>query len=157
MARRAPSSKQSGFTLLELTVSLAVAVILTSVAVPVVSKVMLSYRMRSSVAAMTGAINATRYKAIYQGYPFAVTFSKTDGTYQLSSKTPGSSSFSNVGSAVPYQAAGMGLDQDNTLTFSPSGLVTSSVGSPITLKLSYQNKTDTITVSTYGNVSVKEQ
>jgi Tfp pilus assembly protein FimT len=106
---------------------------------------------------MTGAINATRYRAIYQGYSFAVTFSKTNGTYQLSSKTPGSSSFSNVGSAVPFQAAGMSLDQDNTLTFSPSGLVTSSAGSPITLKLSYQNKTDTVTVSTYGNVSVKEQ
>ena len=157
MRRRAPSSKQFGFTLLELTLSLAVAVILTSVAVPVVSRVMLSYRMRSSVAAVTGAINATRYRAIYQGYPSAVTFSKTDGTYQLSSKAPGASSFSNVGSAVPFQAAGMSLDQDNTLTFSPSGLVTSSVGSPITLKLSYQNKTDTITVSTYGNVSVSEQ
>jgi Tfp pilus assembly protein FimT len=137
--------------------SMAVAVILTSIAVPVVSRVMLSYRLRSSVAMVSGAINTTRYRAIYQGYPFAVTFSKGNGTYQLSSKPPGASSFSNVGDAVPFQAAGMSLDQDNTLAFSPSGLVTSSVGSPITVKLSYQGKTDTITVSTYGNVSVKEQ
>ena len=157
MRRRAPSSKQSGFTLLELTVSLAVAVILTSIAVPVVNQAMSSYRMRSSVSAVSGAINATRYKAIYQGYPYAVTFSKASGTYQLSSKAPGATSFSNVGGAVPFQAAGMSLDQDNTLTFSPSGLVTSSAGSPIILRLTYQTKTDTITVSTYGNVSVKEQ
>lgn len=157
MRRNTPLPKQLGFSLLELTVSVAIAVILTSVAVPMISKVMTSYRMRNSVAAVSGAINTTRYKAIYQGYPFAVTFSKDTGSYQISSKGPGASSFVSVGNSVPFQAAGMNLDQDNTLTFSPSGLVTSSAGSPIALKLTYQGKTDTISVSTYGNVSVKEQ
>lgn len=136
---------------------MVVAVTLTTIAIPLISTVQAQYRMRSAVNSVTGAINTTRYKAIYQGYPFAVTFSKTSGTYQLASKVPPATSFSNVGTAVPFQVSGMSLDQDNTLTFSPSGLVNSSVGSPITVTLTYKGKTDTITVSSYGNVKVTEQ
>jgi len=150
-------ARASGFTLIELVASITVAAVLTSIAVPVVNHVMTGYRMRAAVSSVTGAISTARYRAIYQGYPFAVTFSKADGTYQLSSKVPSASSFSNVGGAVPFQVAGLALDQDNTLTFSPSGVVSSSAGSPITVKLSYQGKTDTITVSSYGNIKVTEE
>jgi Tfp pilus assembly protein FimT len=137
--------------------SMVVATILTAIAVPVVNNVLASYRMRSSVAMITGAINSTRYKAIYQGYPFAIKFTQANGNYQLSSKIPPATTFSNVGGAVPFQVSDMSIDQDNTLTFSPSGVVNSSVGSPIALKVSYLGKTDTITVSSYGNITVTEQ
>jgi type IV fimbrial biogenesis protein FimT len=147
---------QRGFTVLELIISMVVAVILTTISVPLISNVQAQYRMRSAVSSVTGAISSTRYRAIYQGYPFAVAFSKTNGTYQLSSKVPTATSFSNVGNAVPFQAAGMSIDQDNTFTFSPSGVVTSSVGA-LEVDLSYKGKTSKITVSSYGNVKVTEQ
>jgi len=131
--------------------------VLTAASVPVVSNVMAGYRLRSAVTNITAAINTTRYKAIYSGYPFAVTFSKSAGTYQVSSKIPPATSFSDVGNPIPFKTADMSLDQDNTLTFSPSGMVSSSVGSPITVKLTYKSKTDTITVSAYGQTKVKEQ
>lgn len=156
MRPRLANKNQRGFTLIELLMSMVVAVILTAIAIPLVNGLLAQYRMRSSVSSITGVINSTRYKAIYQGYPYAVTFSKANGTYQLSSKVPPATSFSNVGGAVPFQLADMSIDQDNTFTFSPSGVVNSSVGA-LQVKLSYKGKTDTITVSSYGNIKVTEQ
>jgi len=134
-----------------------VAMVLTAASVPIVSNVMAGYRLRSSITNITAAINTTRYKAIYSGYPFAVTFSKSAGTYQVLSKVPPATSFSSVGTPIPFQTAEMSIDQDNTLTFSPSGMISSSVGSPITVKLTYKGKTNTITVSAYGQIKVNEQ
>lgn len=136
--------------------SMVVAVILTAIAVPLVNGLLVQYRMRSSVSTITGIINSTRYKAIYQGFPHAVAFSKANGTYQLSSKVPPATTYSNVGSAVPFELSDMSIDQDNTFTFSPSGVVNSNVGA-LQVKLTYRGKTDTITVSSYGNIKVTEQ
>jgi Tfp pilus assembly protein FimT len=151
------SNRAGGFTLIELVISVAVTVVLTTISVPIVSHVLQGYRLRAAVSNVSGAISATRYRAIYQGYPFALTLDKANATYQLSSKAPSATSFSDVGSAIPFQTAGISLDQDNTLTFSPSGVVSASAGSPITVKLTYQGKTETITVSSYGNIKVTEE
>jgi prepilin-type N-terminal cleavage/methylation domain-containing protein len=153
---RSEVTQQRGFTLIELLVSLVVAVVLTAIAIPLVGSLLVQYRMRSSASMVSGVISSTRYKAIYQGYPFAVAFSKANGTYQLSSKVPPATSFSNVGDAIPFQVSGMSIDQDNTFIFSPSGVVTSSVGA-LEVNLSYKGKTDKIAVSSYGNVRVTEQ
>jgi len=48
------------------------------------------------------------------------------------------------------------LDADTTLTFSPGGGVTSTTaaGGITTLVVTYQGKTETITVSSYGSIKV---
>ena len=145
-----------GFTLIELVISMVVAVVLTSIAIPLVNNLQSQYRMRAAVSSVSGIISSARYRAIYQGYPSAVAFSQAAGTYQLSEKIPPATTFTNVGTAVPFQVAGMSIDQDNTFTFSPSGVVNSSVGA-LAVKLTYKGKTDTITVSSYGNIKVTEQ
>ena len=152
-ARKRKSSR--GFTLLELLMSMAVGVILTAVSVPMVNSSLVNYRMNSSVTMVSSAINSARYQAIYQGYPFTLTFTKSGGTYQLASQKPPATSFSNVGGAIPFEGGGMALNQDTvTLRFSPGGVVTSSAGDMSDIELTYKGQTRKIAVSTYGKLTV---
>jgi prepilin-type N-terminal cleavage/methylation domain-containing protein len=57
----------AGFSLLELTMTMAVGVILTLVAIPVVKSSVQYFRVRSAVSSVTGAIQSTRYRAIFDG------------------------------------------------------------------------------------------
>jgi hypothetical protein len=45
------------------------------------------------------------------------------------------------------------MNQDTTLQFKPNGSVSATTGA-LTFQLTYQGMTKTITVSTYGNISV---
>jgi Tfp pilus assembly protein FimT len=147
-----------GFTLLELLMGLSVAMIITAVSVPVVTSSIVNYRVNNSVSMLTGAINGARYQAIYQGYPFTLTISKAAGTYQLASKKPPATAFSNVGSAVPFETGGMTLNQDTvTIQFSPSGSVTVTTGTMGTsnpLALSYKGQTRSFALTTYGKLTI---
>ena len=146
-----------GFTLIELVMSVAVAMILTAISVPIVSTAVVNYRMTSSVNAITGVINSTRYRAIYNGYQHTIAFSKTNGTYQLASKIPPATTFSNVGTAIPFQSIGapsMTLNNDVTLQFNPSGIVSATTGSMTNINLTYKGQSRTIQVSPYGSVTV---
>jgi Tfp pilus assembly protein FimT len=127
----------------------------TAIALPQIRATMASYRMSNAVAGITGAIQATRYRAIFQGCPSALAFDKTKNTYQLSSRlTSGScaTSFSNVGGAISFGSTSVVLDQNTSLQFNPGGSV-----SPINNKmiLTYGSLARQIEVSPYGNISVK--
>jgi len=142
-----------GFTLMELLVTVSVGIVLSAMAVPMVRSALANYHLRSAVAAVTGTIQSTRYRAIYQGYPFAVTFSQASSSYQLASDPARSGSFANVGSAVPFGGSSVALGQNTTLQFRPSGQVQATAGTT-TLTLTYAGQTETITVSSYGNINV---
>lgn len=150
-----------GFTLIELVMSVAIVIILTSAAVPVVNSTLINYRINNATGMLTGAINSSRYRAIYNGYPYTMTISKTAGTYQLASMVPPATSFTNVGSAIPYKStndtatADVMLNQDTvTLRFRPSGMVIADTGNMNAITLTYKGKSRTIKVSAYGNVTV---
>lgn len=158
-----------GFSLIELLVAAAIIAIMSTMAVPVIQQTLTSYRLGAGIAAISGAIQTTRYQSISNGYPFRVAFSKTDLTYQVSTcgtaydpstVSPDTCVYSNVGSAVPFgSSSGIQLGADITLQFTPGGRVTVSSGSlPLSVSSiagSGGNKTKTITVSTYGNVKVQ--
>ena len=152
-AVRGRSLRNAGFTLVELTMTVVVAIVLSAMAVPVVRSTMAKYRLSSAVGSVTGAIQSTRYRAIYQGYPFSVSFSQSGSSYQLASDPNKTGTFANVGSATPFASSGVTLGQNTTLQFHPSGLVQATAGST-TLTLSYAGQTETITVSSYGNINV---
>jgi prepilin-type N-terminal cleavage/methylation domain-containing protein len=150
-------SRTSGFTLIEIIITMVIALMMTLIALPLITNVYRSYQVNAAVSAITGAIQGTRYQAISAGYPFQVAFSKANWTYQVQSDPNRVGTFTNVGGAVPLTGASAGivLGQDTTLQFHPGGLVTASVGST-TLTMTCHGKTESIAVSSYGNIKVTD-
>ncbi len=142
-----------GFTLVELSFVLLLGMVMMAISVPIIQSALYGYRLRSAVASATWAIQATRYQAIMKGYPFALAFDSTALTYQVSSQPPGAPGFSNLGSAVPLSGSNVSLSQSTTLQFKPNGIVQATTGQLI-FSIGYQGNTKTITVSSYGDVSV---
>ncbi|HKD83090.1 MAG TPA: GspH/FimT family pseudopilin [Candidatus Angelobacter sp.] len=157
--RSLPSGRQHksvrGFTLIELLVTVAIGIIVAAMAVPTVNYVLSTYRLRAAVSSVTGAIQTTRYQAIQAGYAYQVLFSQTNKTFQVQSDPNRTGTFANVGNAIPLAGTGVPvvLGADTTLQFRPSGLVSATAGST-TITLTYGSKTETITVTSYGNVKV---
>ncbi len=120
-----------------------------------------NYRLTSAVASATWAIQSIRFQALEEGYSvFRLHFKETPSgynpTYQPASEPVGTSSFSNVGSAVPLSGSAVQLNETTVLQFKPNGTVTmTSGGNPVTsFQISYQGLSHTITVTNYGNVKV---
>jgi prepilin-type N-terminal cleavage/methylation domain-containing protein len=78
--------RNSGFSLLELTMTLAVGLILAAMAVPAVRSSIQYFRVRSAVSSITGAIQSTRYRAIFDGC-HNIAFNSTANTFQVASET----------------------------------------------------------------------
>lgn len=150
-----------GFTLIELVLVLAIGIITTVIAIPLVSNIMFAYRLRSAVSSVTGFIQSARYQAISSGYAYQVVFNKAASTIQIQSDPNRIGTYTNLclpaAPSCPIPLSGSGipvaLGADTTLQFRPSGIVTATAGST-TLTLTYRGKTETITVSSYGNVKV---
>lgn len=150
-----------GFSMLELLITVVVAIVGTVIAVPLINNVMGAYRLRSAVSSVTGLIQSARYQAISSGYAYQVVLTKATSTYQVQSDPNRTGTFSNycvpaaASCAVPLSNSGIVavLGADTTLQFRPSGIVTAVAGST-TLTLTYGSKTQTIAVSSYGNIKV---
>jgi prepilin-type N-terminal cleavage/methylation domain-containing protein len=149
-----------GFSLLELSVVVAIIMILAAFSLPWVQSTLTSYHLSSAVVATSGAIQSTRYQAIMSGCPFTISFSATNTSYRvaqevLSGNPPTcASAFTNVGGSIPWATTSdVTLSPSTTLQFSPNGTVTATVGS-LTFNLTNGGTTETITVSGVGNVTV---
>lgn len=153
--RRNAKRRAGGYTLLELLMGLLVAMVMTGIAVPMVRSAVNAYRIRSAVSAVTGAIQSTRYQAISSGYPFQIILNKANATYTIQRFDNATSTYVNTQGPVPLSGSGTPviLDQDVTLQFRPSGLVQATVGTTA-LSLTFDQKTEQILVSSYGNIHV---
>ena len=143
---------QTGFTLFELITVMVIGLMLTLVAVPLINHVYQTFRVNSAISAVTGAIQTTRYQAISNGYPFQVVFSKANSNYQVQRDPNLTGTFASVGNPIPFSTAAV-LGQDTTILCHPGGLVTATVGST-TLTLTANGKTESIAISSYGNIKV---
>lgn len=144
-----------GFTLIEMMMVVVIGLIVAAMSIPTVNNVMNTYRLRAAVSSVTGAIQTTRYQAISSGYAFQIVLNKANTTFQVQSDPGRTGTFANVGNAIPLASSSIAvaLGADTTLQFRPSGLVQATTGST-TLTLTFGGKTETITVSNYGNVKV---
>jgi prepilin-type N-terminal cleavage/methylation domain-containing protein len=152
-----------GFSLLELIFVIVIGLIMTVIAIPLVNNVTSYFRLRGAVSSVTGAIQSTRYQAIFQGCPYQVVFTAATQSYQIQNQCPVGGAFANVCvpatlAACPVPVSGSGtpvtLNADITLTFSPGGKV-SSATSPMQMVITYGGKPpETITVSSYGSINV---
>jgi len=144
-----------GFSMIELMVTLAIILIITAIAVPLVGGAIAQYKMNSAVLSVTGIIQGTRYRAISAGYSYRVAFNSAALTYQIQSDPNSDNTWGNVGNPVPFASSSINpvLNADMTLQFRPNGIVSVVAGAmPMTLTLN--NNTKTITVGTYGNTNV---
>lgn len=145
----------SGFTLLEALMVMAVGTIATAMAIPQFMGAMKNYRLTAAVASATGAIETTRYQAIMHGYPYQLTFNSTSGTFQVASKPSAAVNFSAVGGAIPISGmAEETLSPTTVLQFNSNGTVVAGAGNTLTFTITNGVKTETLTVSGVGNVSV---
>jgi Tfp pilus assembly protein FimT len=152
------NQKTYGFSLLELCIVVAILMILLSASVPTLMSTINSYKLTGATQSITWAIQSSRYQAIMKGYSFQLTVTASNNKYQILSKIPPATSFSNVGIAIPTTSAPVTISPaTTTLQFSPNGSITVVTGNsnPNTIALTYLNKTQTITVTNYGSISVQ--
>lgn len=149
--------RDRGFTLIELVMVVAVGMILAALAVPSVRSSIQYFRVRAAVSSVTGAIQSTRYRAVFDGCSYNITLDKTANTYQIGSTTNSgnacNAAFANVGTAIPFAPSNVVLNNQIVLQFKPSGFVQATTGAT-TFTLTYGSTVKTVTVSSYGNINV---
>jgi Tfp pilus assembly protein FimT len=161
--RRRASSR--GFSTIELVIVVAIGLTMAGMVIPVIQSSVRYFALRSAVSSLTGAIQSTRYQAIFHGCKYQIAFTQATYSYQISAELPlpaaptvCSGAYANVGTAVPLAGANnqVSLNADVTLVFSPGGTVTATKGTLGGIQLTQANRTvpETIQVSTYGKILV---
>ncbi len=152
-----------GFTLLELVAVVAIVGVLTAITIPMMVNSLRQFALRSAVTAVTGAIESTRYQAVFQGCQYQLAFSAANYNYTVASETPAAAgaaclaAFGAAGNAIPLPGKGITLNTNVTLVFHPSGLVQATQGSLNNIVLTQQYlpaAPETIQVSSYGRITV---
>jgi Tfp pilus assembly protein FimT len=137
---------------------------MTVMAIPLVNSTLTNYRIHGAASAVSSSLQSTRYLAIFNGYPFQVVYNSAALTYQVKSDPTRTGTFTAycvpAAASCPIPLAGSGLNvvlnADTTFTFSPGGTTqsTTAAAGVTTMVITYSGKTETITVSSYGNVKV---
>jgi len=96
-----------------MTFVVAIGMVVTTISMPMTKTALKTYHLNAAVSAVTGAIQSTRYQAIMHGYHYNITLNPATQTYQVGSKVPPATAFSNVGTAIPWCPTG-------DVTMSPS-------------------------------------
>jgi len=156
----------AGFTMLEAVLVMLVALVMAAMAIPSARSAIASYELSAAVNSVTGAIQGARYQAIMHGYLYQVDIDGTANTTQVSSEIPPAITYSATAAAVPISAdavaVGVGTPNSSSaghaiLQFKPNGaiVIASGQAAPMTLTVSYNGTTKTVTVSNYGSITVQ--
>ena len=76
----------AGFTLIEVLIVLAIAMVLAGIAIPSFVNAINSYRLNAAASAVRGAIEATRFQAIMKGCSSQLVFTSSTMSYQVYSE-----------------------------------------------------------------------
>src|SRR5512144_834551 len=74
-----------GFTIYELCIVMAVILIMATMSIPIIQSTLAFYDLQGAASAVSGSIQSTRYRAISDGYPYRLTFTKSDKQFQIAS------------------------------------------------------------------------
>ena len=103
---RSVPSRSRGFTMVEIATAVSIVMIVTTISVPMTKTALETYHLNAAVSAVSGAIQGARYQAIMHGYHYNVSFDPASPSYQVASKVPPATAFSNVGTAIPWCTTG---------------------------------------------------
>lgn len=165
-------SGEAGTTLVELIVVLVIVGVLLAVAKPSFMVTFKSMNLSAATSAVTGAIQATRFKSVVAGCQYQLILTQGTTTYQLAWEQPSNASpptcattFTNINSAISWSGTGDGISLQSssvTLQFCPNGTVGLYSTGSTTCTATIPNivlsngtvTTNTIAVSGVGNVKV---
>src|SRR5437870_6708095 len=77
-----------GFSLVELVIVVAIALIVMAIAVPGIRRSLQYYSLRSGTTSLTGAIQSARYNAIFHGCKYQVVFASATKSYTVANQNP---------------------------------------------------------------------
>nr|MBC8362435.1 GspH/FimT family pseudopilin [Candidatus Desulfatibia profunda] len=145
--------QNAGFTVFELLIVIAIAGVLTAIAVPNFLGYQYSYRLKGAISTLRGDLYGTKMLAIKRGVQYKVVFT-ADG-YQIQRGTSSSGTFTLDQTEITRNFADEypGVTADTAATanpvFSPRGTAT-----PVTITLKTSQKSQTITISLAGRIKV---
>jgi len=72
-----------GFSLIEILIVIAIALVLAGIAIPIFTNAMSNYRIAAAVSATTGALQSTRFQAIMHGCEYQLVLTPSTMSYQI--------------------------------------------------------------------------
>src|SRR5690242_18301687 len=85
-SKQHPVRTARGFSLIELVVVVAIAMIVMASAIPGIRRMSQLYAMHAAVTSVTGAIQAARYNAIFHGCRYQVVFTAATKSYTVANQ-----------------------------------------------------------------------
>lgn len=152
-------SRAVGFTLLEMVIVVAIGVVLTAVAIPVISSTWRNMRINAAVSQFSGAIVRARYRAIKDSQPYTFVLTTPANTYvEKNTVTLTADAAVPLSSYVAITGTG---GSPFTYTLCPNGIIYGAGGTcspspattPPSLTFTYQGRQITVAVSRVGNVT----
>jgi type IV fimbrial biogenesis protein FimT len=149
------NSRHSGFTLIELVITISIGLVLTALSIPVFSTAMAGMRMNSAVSGFSGALSSARYHAIKDDVVYTFVLTVPANTYVLTNTSTGTAS-----SPLPlpsYVLINTGTAATYTYNLCPNGMVYGAGGcpgaAPTALSFTYQGRQVNVAISEVGNVT----
>lgn len=152
-------SNAAGFTLLEMVIVVAIGVVLTALAIPVISTTWANMRINAAVGQFSGAIASARYRAIKDSQPYTFVLTTPANTYV---ETNTVTLTADAAIALPSYVTITGTGGSPfTYTLCPNGIIYGAGGvcnpppatTPTTLSFTYQGRQINLAVSGVGNVT----
>jgi prepilin-type N-terminal cleavage/methylation domain-containing protein len=129
----------AGFTLIEMVIVIAIAMVLTGIAIPSIINAMNAYRFSAAVSAVAGAVQTTRFQAIMKGCQYQLIFTPSSASYQVYSEVPATGSTTGcltspaaVGTSIPLPAQGYVTVTGETCSVTMSSTTCTGTMTPIT-------------------------
>jgi len=144
--------KDAGFTVLELLTVIAIAGVLTAIAVPNFLTYQSNSRLKGALSTLRGDLVGARMLAIKRGFEYQVAFNAGGYLIQRGNFGSGSTSWNTeVTRNFNDEYPGVTVSGSSNPVFSPKGTVAAA---PVTITLQNSQRSQTITIYIAGKVKV---
>jgi|WetSurMetagenome_2_1015567.scaffolds.fasta_scaffold88057_2 prepilin-type N-terminal cleavage/methylation domain-containing protein len=145
-------SSKSGFTLVELVVTISIFSILAAIAIPGFSKWLPSYNLKSAARDVFSNMQLSKLDAIKNNTNCIVTFDTVAKSYTLA--------FSGGSRTVNLPDYDRNVQfkgpTDSSITFTPRGMILNPSARQVTITNTQNTATWQITIETFGTISLKK-